>query len=57
VIEISENQYFIFLCDQALLANLYNSGVDNWDGYDDAVDAWDEERKAIKEFVFGKKED
>ncbi len=36
-IEITEKEYEDLLKDQAILRALYGAGVDNWEGYEDAL--------------------
>lgn len=39
MIEISLEEYDALIADQNLLEALRNAGVDNWEGWDDAIDA------------------
>lgn len=41
-ISISEEEYEALLCDSILLNCLQMMGVDNWDGYDDAIEQYQE---------------
>lgn len=41
-ITISEEEYDALLCDSILLNCLQMMGVDNWDGYDDAIEQYQE---------------
>ena len=41
-ITISEEEYDALLCDSILLNCLRMMGVDNWDGYDDAIEQYQE---------------
>jgi hypothetical protein len=41
-ISISEEEYEALLCDSILLNCLQMMGVDNWDGYDEAIEQYNE---------------
>lgn len=42
MVEISEKVYLELLDDQNMLAALQAAGVDNWDGYDYALEIYEE---------------
>ena len=48
LIEITEEHYDELINDACKLLALQNAGVDNWSGYDDAVEVYEEAIKRIK---------
>lgn len=42
-VELTKKEYDELVHDQTFLNCLQNAGVDNWDGYDFAVEAYQEE--------------
>ncbi len=50
MIEISESEYYELIDQVMFLSALFEAGVDNWSGYDQAIqikDEWDNEEENV----------